>query len=98
VSFSVRFTEEAAEDLARLYAFSAENDPAVDRALEMIGKTWEMLEEFPFSCRKAEGTDPFLREVIIPFGANGYPALFEIEGNDLVTALAVRHQLEDDYH
>jgi plasmid stabilization system protein ParE len=99
VSFSVRFTEEAAEDLVRLYTFAAENDPAAaDRALEMIGKTWEMLEEFPFSCRKAEGTDPFLREVIIPFGASGYVALFEIEGNDLVTVLAVRHQLEDDYH
>ncbi len=98
MSFSVRFTEEAAEDLALLYAFAAENDPAADRALEMIGKTWEMLEEFPFSCRKAEGTDPFLREVIIPFGATGYLALFEIEGNDLVTVLAVRHQLEDDYH
>lgn len=24
--------------------------------------------------------------------------LFEIEGHDLVTVLAVRHQLEDDYH
>ncbi len=98
MSFSVRFTEDAAEDLVRLYTFAAENDPAADRALEMLGKTWEMLEEFPLSCRKAEGSDPFLREAIIPFGASGYIALFEIEGDDLVTVLAERHQLEDDYH
>ena len=99
MSFSVRFTEEAADDLARLYVFAVKNDPAsADRALEMTGKTWEMLAEFPFSCRKVEDTDPFLREVIIPIGASGYVALFEIEGNDLVTVLAVRHQLEDDYH
>jgi len=25
-------------------------------------------------------------------------ALFEIEGNDLVTVLAIRHQREDDYY
>jgi len=99
VSFSVRFTEEAAEDLVRLYTFAADNDPMVaDRALEMIGKTWELLEEFPFSCRKVEDTDPFFREVVIPFGASGYVALFEIEGIDLVTVLALRDQLEDDYH
>ncbi|MFN2329695.1 MAG: type II toxin-antitoxin system RelE/ParE family toxin, partial [Chromatocurvus sp.] len=62
MSFSVRATEEAGEDLIRLYAFAAENDPAAaDRALKMIGKTWEMLEEFPFSCRKAEDAGPFLR-------------------------------------
>ena len=81
-----------------MYTFAAEYDQAADRALEMLGKTWEMLEEFPLSCRKTEGSDPFLREVIIPFGASGYIALFEIEGDDLVTVLAERHQLEDDYH
>lgn len=99
MSFLVRFTEEAADDLTRLYAFAAESDPAAAcRALEVIEKAWEMLEQFPFSCRKAEGGDPFLREVIIPCGATGYVALFDIEANNIVTVLAVRHQLEDDYH
>ena len=41
---------------------------------------------------------PFLRELFIPFGSVGYVALFEIEGGDLVTVLAVRHQREDDYY
>jgi plasmid stabilization system protein ParE len=39
---------------------------------------------------------PFLRELLIPHG--GYVALFEIEDASTVTILAVRHQLEDDYH
>ena len=58
------------------------------------------MQPVPFSCRKALGGDgnPFLRELIIPFGAAGYAALFEIENRDIVTILAVRHQREEDYH
>ena len=65
-----------------------------------IPKAIELLEMFPFSCRKALGGDgnPFLRELIIPFGASGYVALFEIENRDTVTVLAVRQQREEDYH
>jgi len=36
--------------------------------------------------------------VLIPFGSSGYVTLFEIENNNTVTILAVRHQREDDYH
>jgi plasmid stabilization system protein ParE len=36
--------------------------------------------------------------MVIPFGAGGYVALFEIEADNFVTILAVRHQREDDYH
>jgi plasmid stabilization system protein ParE len=39
-----------------------------------------------------------LRELVISFGGAGYVALFEIEDNETVTVLAVRHQREDDYH
>ena len=56
-----------------------------------------MLRFSPFSCRKASASDSFLRELVIPFGAAGYVALFEIESNAIVTILAVRHQHEDDY-
>ena len=41
--------------------------------------------------------NPFLRELIIPFGSAGYVALFEIASNDTVNILAVRHQREEDY-
>jgi plasmid stabilization system protein ParE len=99
VSFSVRFTLEAKSDLERLYGFLATRDFGVaERALEIIDRAWPLLEEFPFSCRKADDSDPFLREIIIPFGKAGYVALFEIEDNDTVTVLAVRHQRDNDYH
>ena len=51
----------------------------------------------PFIYRKS-GASPFLRELLIPFGNGDYVALFEIEDASTVTILAVRHQLEDDYH
>ncbi len=71
---------------------------AADRAREAIGKSIAFLQEFPFSCRKAAPDNPFLREMLIPFGSAGYVALFEIENDKTVTILAIRHQREDDYH
>jgi plasmid stabilization system protein ParE len=82
-----------------LYGFLLERDlPAARRAREVIGKSVELLREFPFTCRKASSDNPFLRELVIPFGAAGYVALFEIEDNETVTILAIRHQREEDYH
>ena len=98
MSFRVRFTLEAKADLESLYAFLVEQDfEAAERALNVIDRAWSLLEEFPFSCRKAEDSNPFLREIVIPFGSAGYVALFEIEDRQTVTVLAVRHQREDDY-
>jgi hypothetical protein len=59
-----------------------------------------LLEQFPFSCRKAGGGlhGPRVREMLIPFGASGYVALFEIEDGRTATILAIRHQRESDYH
>ena len=98
--FVVRFTEEAEADLLRLFDYVLERDiVAAERAQAAIAKSIELLEFFPFSCRKAGGSrDPFLRELIIPFGNSGYVALFEIETGGHVTILALRHQREDDYH
>ncbi|MGB5622886.1 MAG: plasmid stabilization protein [Chromatiales bacterium] len=98
MSFRLRFTLEAKSDLERLYGFLAEQDlEAAERALDVIDRAWTILEEFPFSCRKAEDSNPFVREIVIPFGSAGYVALFEIENQQTVTVLAVRHQREDDY-
>ena len=96
--YRVRFTPEAERDLLRLYDFLLEKDllPA-ERALESIIRGLEILRFSPFTCRKAGVADPFLRELVIPFGAAGYVALFEIEPNGIVSILAVRHQREDDY-
>ena len=98
MSFRVRFTPVAKSDLERLYGFLAQQDlEAAERALDVIDRAWNILEEFPFSCRKAEDSNPFVREIVIPFGSAGYVALFEIENQKTVTVLAVRHQREDDY-
>lgn len=99
MSYRVRYTKAAREDLRRLYAFLLERDLEVARrALDAIGKGIELLREFPFTCRKAAPDNPFLRELVISFGAAGYVALFEIEGHETVTILAVRHQREDDFY
>ena len=94
-------TPEAEADLLRLFDFFVEQDvAAAEKAREAIAKAIDLLEVFPFSCRKALGGDgnPFLRELLIPFGGSGYVALFEIENRETVTLLAVRHQREEDYH
>lgn len=98
MSYQIRFTKAARDDLKRLYGFLVEQDiQAANHALEAINKAIELLKTFPFTCRKAKADDPFLRELIISFGANGYVALFDIEEDKTVTILAVRHQREDDY-
>lgn len=99
MSYRVRYTLAAREDFRRLYAFLLEHDrKAARRALDALGKGIELLREFPFTCRKAVPDNPFLRELVIPFGAAGYIALFEVEDNETVTILAARHQREDDYY
>ncbi|OGT15244.1 MAG: plasmid stabilization protein [Gallionellales bacterium RIFOXYB12_FULL_54_9] len=101
MNYRIRFTVEAEDDLLRLFDFLLEQDVAVaERAEAAIYKAVELLEIFPFSCRKAddEWNNHFLRELLIPFGSSGYVALFEIENEQTVTIISVRHQREDDYH
>lgn len=102
MSYRVRFTRDAEADLIRLYEFILRRDEAdwtvAEQALEAITNAIKSLALSPFSYRKAIASNPFLRELIIPFGAAGYVALFEIENDTTVTILAVRHQREDDYH
>jgi len=97
--YKVRFTPEAEVDLLRLHDFLLEkNWAAAERALEAIKEAVELLRFSPFSCRKAHPANPFLRELLIPFGSSGYVALFEIVAGNTVNILAVRHQREEDYH
>ncbi len=102
MKFRVRFAEDAEADLVRLYEFILERNEGdwaiAERAIQAISDAVRSLELSPFSFRKATPGNPFLRELVIPFGAAGYVALFEIDDNKTVTILAVRHQREDDYH
>ncbi|CAN7163396.1 type II toxin-antitoxin system RelE/ParE family toxin [Pararhizobium sp. LjRoot238] len=99
MSFHLQFTKEALDDLDRHYDYLLPVDIALaERATLAIRKAVATLADFPFSARKPDPDNPFLRELLIPFGSSGYVALFEIEESDTVTILAVRHQREDDYH
>ena len=101
MTYRVRFTREAEADLVRLYSFILERDATdwalAEQALEAIRAGMIALERSPFACRKAASNSPFLRELVIQFGATGYIALFEIDDAETVTVLAVRHQRENDY-
>jgi plasmid stabilization system protein ParE len=104
MSFDVRFAAAAEDDLIRLFEFlldRAETAEDLDRAQIAIdairSATLHHLASTPYSFRKT-GKSPTRRELIIPFGATGYVALFEIASAASVLVLAVRHQREEDYH
>lgn len=105
MTFKVRLTRDAEADLNRLFDFVLERELTRDggdltlaeQAMAAMRAGITTLKTSPFTCRKA-GQSPFLRELIIPFGRSGYVALFEIEDASNVVVVAVRHQLEDDYH
>lgn len=98
MTFKVRYTRAAREDVRELYAFQLQQSlQSARRARDTIAKGMELLKDFPFTCRKADPNNPFLRELVIPFGGAGYVGLFQIDDHSTVTILAVRHQREDDY-
>lgn len=105
MNFRVRLTLDAQADVVRLFDFVLERELARDggnlalaeQAVHSIRAGVATLKSSPFTCRKASDS-AFLRELVIPFGSSGYVALFEIESATEVVVIAVRHQLEDDYH
>jgi plasmid stabilization system protein ParE len=103
VTFRVSLTHEALEDLLRLEDFLVElalehgDFDLPRRAVAAIRREFAVLETNPFTCRIADA-DRLERELIIPFGASGYVALFRILNDREVAIAAIRHQREDDYH
>ena len=98
--YRVRLAEAAEQDLVELQAFLADHDPtAARRAITIMKTATRLLASLPFTCRMNETAhDPFIRELLVPFGNTGYVKLFEIDDSRTVTILAVRHQREGDYH
>lgn len=98
MTWRVRYTRAVRDDLKRLYALLLQHDiGAAERALDAIEQGIELLRLFPFTCRKVEGSDPFLRELLVSFAGAGYVMLYEIDDDRTITILAARHQREDDY-
>ncbi len=103
-AFAVDFSDPAKEDIHRLFEFlllKATTADDFERVQETIDELRLAIEvqfaRAPFNYRKA-GSDPLRRELIVPVGATGYVALYAIQPPSQVLVLAVRHQLEDDYH
>jgi plasmid stabilization system protein ParE len=99
----VSWSAHAREDLVRLHEFLLDRATEIadldlaDKAIEAIERTVQHgLSQSPMIYRKA-GRHPTRREVIIPFGATGYVALYEILPTTEVLVLSVRHQREEDY-
>jgi plasmid stabilization system protein ParE len=105
MKFRVIFSPEAEEDLVRLFdhVFERELNSATgdleiaERAIDTIEQACLFLEIGPFSCRKV-GESSLVRELVIPFGASGFVAMFEIQDARTVLIGAIRHQRESDYH
>ena len=104
MSFVVELSPTAETDLERLFDFlldqadTTEDLDCAQATIEAIRATAKhRLAITPFSFRKA-AQNPAQRELIIPFGATGCVALYEIVSASKVVVLAVRHQREEDYH
>lgn len=96
----IRFTEEARDDLKRMYGFALDASRGewrhAARIIDTIESALALLASTPFAGRRVT-EDASLRELVIGFGSDGFVALYEVEAADVVTVLAVRHQREDDY-
>jgi plasmid stabilization system protein ParE len=104
--YSVLFSRRAEADLDRLAEHLLRNartleelERAVDILRELRAAVVQQLGTMPWSLRKAgEGSRTTRRELVVPCGATGYVVLYEIEPGQRVLVLALRHQLEQDYH
>lgn len=85
MTYRVGFTEETENDLFRQYECVLTRDESdwalAERALEAIGHGIRSLQLTPFSFRKATSNNPLIPEIVIPFGASGYVALYEIDND-----------------
>jgi len=88
----------ALRDIERLREFLRQKHPeAAARAAQAIIKTLLTLEQHPQIGRPVEGSIGAMRELLIPFGRNGYVARYVYEGAD-VEIVAIRHMLEAGFY
>jgi plasmid stabilization system protein ParE len=91
------WTPPALRDVERLHGFLAsKNRDAARRAVRAIRHGVKALAAHPEAGRPAEDMPPEFREWPIPFGDNGYVALYRYDGR-LIAILAVRHGKEAGY-
>lgn len=105
MTFRVRLARDAEADLERLGDFLPEPEPFRDgqgmglptQAIAAPRSSIAAPTTPPFTCRK-KGQSPFLGEPMVPAEPLGQLALYKIEDESNVAALAVRDRLEVDGH
>lgn len=91
----ITFSPQAVHDLNRLRIFLSDKNPSIaQRALQKLLASLKHLEAHPDLGRPIEGRSDEYRELIIPFGRNGYIAAYRYTELELVV-LGIWHQRED---
>jgi plasmid stabilization system protein ParE len=91
---SLIFSHTALRDLERLRAFlRAKNLQAARRAVDKIMHGLQALGQHSELGHQVENRPEDYRELVIPFGKDGYIAAYRYSGDSLVV-LGVRHQRE----
>lgn len=99
MTFSVRFSRKAELDLYRIFQFIVERkDPDLaeaERALGAIQQAIEDLQTFPFRNQPTSPANSYLRELVASYGTAKFFLIYEVDSNDMVTVLGVRHHPAD---
>lgn len=91
----VALTRRALDDLERLFAFIAREDPAAALQVDSMRRALGLLAEHPLLGRPAERGR---RELVLSRGRYGYVAKYRwFAADDAVLVLTVRHQREAGY-
>ena len=92
---SLTFSPTALRDLDRVRAFLRnKNRAAARRALQKILTSLKNLEDNPAMGRQVEDRSDEYRELVIPFGRDGYIAAYRYNA-EVLMVLGVWHQRED---
>ena len=97
MKYQIVFSREAEEDLERLFDFAFGRKLNSPTGVLENRQACQFLAISPFSCRKKD-EEPFVRELILPFGTAGYVVLLEIKAAGRVHIGTIRQQRESDYH
>lgn len=102
MTFAVEFSPAALADLDRLLdhlldrAEYVEDLVIASQAHDAIQHAARCLQRTPLLYRRAPTGGPMRRQLVVPFGAQGYVLEYEVVGPSLVVVLGVRHQREQD--
>lgn len=96
MSYSIRYTTEAANDLRELIAFEVQNT-GESKGIDHLRLMLENLADNPnIGTKYEEHSD--IRQIHIPYGRSGYSALYKVHDVvEIVGILRIKHQRQNSY-